>query len=459
MTDLKRAVAELKKGGSLTLSSVPEGFDAFCVADLARALARDAEKRSVVFVHVARDERRARAFGEALAFAAPDIELIDLPPWDCQPYDRVSPNASIAARRMTALARLARSRSSEERPRILSTTIAALLQRVPPLAKVAKDTFSAAPGNAIDMEALVQWLEINGYTRNSTVRDTGDYAVRGGIVDLFPPALPEPIRLDFFGDTLESIRTFDPETQRTVGQLRTLDLVPMSEVQLTTEAIKRFRQAYTGKFGGQTRGDILYEAISEGRRSPGLEHWLPFFYDHLDPLFAYTGDAPLVLDSQIREAATERLGQIEDYYEARKTAYDSAPQNSSYKPLEPNALYLDEKAWLRRLNESSIVQISAHAVPEGRGLVIDVEGHAGRSFAAERADDSANVFESAAAHVRALMDKGRHVILAAWSDGSRERMAGVLADHGLGATELVSTLSHALHFKRKKVALAVFGLE
>ena len=459
MTDLKRAVAELKKGGSLTLSSVPEGFDAFCVADLARALARDAEKRAVVFVHVARDDRRARAFAEALGFAAPDIELIDLPAWDCQPYDRVSPNASVAARRMTALARLARSRSSEERPRILSTTISALLQRVPPLAKVARDTFSVAPGNAIDMDELVQWLEINGFVRNATVHDTGDYAVRGGIVDLFPPALAEPIRLDFFGDTLESIRTFDPETQRTIGQLRALDLVPMSEVQLTTESIKHFRQAYTGKFGGQTRGDILYEAISEGRRSPGLEHWLPLFYDHLDSIFTYTGNAPLVLDAQSREAASERLGQIEDYYDARKSAYDSAPANSSYKPLEPSALYLGEKEWLKQLDGASTLQITPHAVPDGRGLVIDLDGHPGRSFAAERADESANVFEAAAAHVRALMDKGRHVILAAWSDGSRERMAGVLADHGLTATEAVANLSHALHFKRKKAALAVFGLE
>ena len=215
MTDLKRAVSELRKGGSLALASVPEGFDAFCVADLAHSLARDAEKRAVVFVHVARDETRARAFNEALGFAAPDIEVIDLPGWDCQPYDRVSPNASISARRMTALARLARSRSSEERPRILSTTISAVLQKVPPLAKVAQDTFSAAPGNAIDMDKLVEWLEINGFTRSATVRDTGEYAVRGGILDLFAPALAEPIRLDFFGDTLESIRTFDPETQRT----------------------------------------------------------------------------------------------------------------------------------------------------------------------------------------------------------------------------------------------------
>ena len=459
MIDLKRAVAELKKGGSLTLSSVPDGFDAFCVADLAHSLAREAENRAVVFVHVARDEGRARAFDEALGFASPQIEILDFPAWDCQPYDRVSPNASISARRMTALARLARSRTAEERPRILSTTIAAVLQKVPPLAKVARDTFSAAPGNAVDMDALVAWLEINGFIRNATVHDTGDYAVRGGIVDLFAPALPEPIRLDFFGDTLESIRTFDPETQRTIGQLKGLDLVPMSEVQLTTEAIKRFRQAYTAEFGGQTRGDVLYEAISEGRRSPGLEHWLPLFYESLDPIFAYTGDAPLILDDQIREAASERFVQIEDYYDARKTKHDASPANSNYKPLKPGALYLDEKSWTKRLAEKSTVQMTTHAVPEGRGLVVDAGGRPGRSFAPERADESANVFEATALHVRALQAASRHVILAGWSDGSRERLSGVLSDHGLTATEMVSNLSHALHFKNKKAALAVFGLE
>ena len=101
MTDLKIAKAELAKGGSLVLASVPDGFDAFCVADLTRALARDAEKRSVVLVHVARDGQRARAFSETLGFAAPDVEVLDFPSWDCQPYDRVSPNAAVTARRMT----------------------------------------------------------------------------------------------------------------------------------------------------------------------------------------------------------------------------------------------------------------------------------------------------------------------------------------------------------------------
>ncbi|HZY14923.1 MAG TPA: hypothetical protein VFE89_19620, partial [Beijerinckiaceae bacterium] len=107
MTDLKRAVAQLEKGGSLTFQRVPDGFDAFVAADLTRALARSGEGRGAVLVHVARDGQRSRAFQEAFVFAAPDIEVLDFPSWDCQPYDRVSPNAAVSARRMTVLARLA----------------------------------------------------------------------------------------------------------------------------------------------------------------------------------------------------------------------------------------------------------------------------------------------------------------------------------------------------------------
>jgi transcription-repair coupling factor (superfamily II helicase) len=460
VTDLKRAVAELKKGGSFTLSSVPEGYDAFCVADLTRQLAREAENRAVVFVYVSRDEQRARAFNEALAFADPRIEVLDFPAWDCQPYDRVSPNAAISARRMTALARLSATRTAEDRPRILSTTIAAILQRVPPLKRVAKDTFSAAPGNAVDMDALVQWLEINGFTRSSTVRDTGDYAVRGGIIDLFAPSQQQPVRLDFFGDTLESIRTFDPETQRTIGQLHGLDLVPMSEVQLTSDSMKRFRHAYLAEFGAQTRGDMLYENISEGRRHPGYEHWLPLFYDGLDTIFAYTGNAPLILDAQVKEAAIERFDQIADYFDARKTAHEAALNNSHYKPLKPDQLYLSNAEWAKLLAGRSHVQITPHALPDGtKGLVVDAGGKPGRSFAPERADESQNVFEAAANHVRALQAGGKHVILAGWSDGSRERLASVLADHGLKHTEPVSALVQALSLKGAKTAIAVFGLE
>ena len=202
------------------------------------------------------------------------------------------------------------------------------------------------------MDLLTQWLATNGFLRSSTVREPGEYAQRGGIVDLFAPSMPAPIRLDFFGNTLESIRAFDPETQRTTGQLRALDLVPMSELQLVSETMRRFRQAYTTRFGGETRGDALYETISEGRRHPGVEHWLPLFYDKLDTLFDYFGDAPLLLDPQVDDAAGERLAQIADYYEARKSAYDVDPARSNYKPLEPRELYLTAEEWRTRLERA-----------------------------------------------------------------------------------------------------------
>ncbi len=460
MIDLERVAARLVKGGSLTLSSVADGFDAFCIADLARALAKDAESQAVALVHVARDGQRARAFGETLGFAAPDIEVLDFPAWDCQPYDRLSPDTTISARRIVVLSRLARSRSALERPRILSTTVNGLVQRVAPLSTVAAGTFSAAPGNVVDRDALVNWLETNGFARASSVRDTGEYAVRGGILDLFPPGMPRPMRLDFFGDALESIRAFDPETQRTTGQLRALDLVPMSEVQLTSELMRRFRQAYVAHFGAQTRGDALYEAVSEGRRHQGLEHWLPLFYEKLDTLFDYCAGAPLIFDPLADAAASERFAQIEDYFSARKSAHDADPNQSTYKPLPPGALYLAEPEWRARIGAASAVTLSPFAQPDtGGGLAVDCGSKPGRNFGPERADPNANVFSAAIGHMRALQTGGKRVILAAWSDGSRERLAHVLADHGFASTAPVSSLAQALALSPTTVALAVIGVE
>jgi transcription-repair coupling factor (superfamily II helicase) len=457
---LKRALDALKEERSLTLSSVPDGFDAVVVGDLGRGLA-GAAKGAAVLVHVARDGQRQQLLHNALAFVAPEIEVLSFPAWDCQPYDRVSPNAAVSAQRMTALARLARSRSSEERPRILSTTVNALVQRVPPRSRIAAETFSAAPGNAVDTDVLVAWLETNGFLRTGTVRDTGEYAVRGGIIDLYPPGLPNPVRLDFFGDTLESIRAFDPETQRTVGTLRALDLVPMSEVQLTTETIKRFRQAYVAALGAPTRADRLYETISEGRRYPGMEHWLPLFYDHLDTLLDYVPGVPFVFDALADDATGERLAQVRDYFEARQgTLGQNQPDVAPYRPLPPEALYMGPDEWADRTAKLSLARLTPFAVPEHEGrIVVDCEARQGRNFIAERAEEGVNIFEAAVRHIRDLQASGRRVLLSAWSEGSRERLCHVLADHDLRQTTPVSRLSDALALPKADVPVAVWGLE
>ena len=456
LLDAARVLKAVERRASLTLSHVPDGFDAFVAADLVRALARGGRERAAVLVHVAREGQRAQAFRDALAFAAPEIEILDFSAWDCQPYDRVSPQAAIEARRMTVLSRLARSRSSAERPRVLSTTVSALTQRVPPRAAVARDSFSAAPGNAVATDDLVAWLESNGFLRSGTVHDTGEYAVRGGIVDLFAPGQPQPVRLDFFGHTLESIRTFDPETQRSTGQMRALDLVPMSEVQLTSDSMRRFRQAYVAAFGAQTRGDGLYEAVSEGRRFPSMEHWLPLFTGGMDTLFDYLEGCPVLLDALADEAAAERFKVIADHFEARDAAQHK-PMAAVYKPLPPDALYLTAPEWAERLGALPVLRVAPFDAAGGD--VVDCGGRPGRSFAPERADTSANVFDAAVAHVRDVQAAGRTVILAGWSDGSRERLRTVLAEHGLKKTEPVSSLGQATGLAPGTAALAVIGLE
>lgn len=454
---LESARARLAKGEKLLFANAPEGFDAFLCADLARALARQAEGRPAVFVHVARDAGRSAAFRDALRFANPDVEILDIPGWDCQPYDRVSPHANIVARRMTALSRLARASSSAERPRIVTTTADCLLQRVPPKKMIAAESFSAAPGNVVKLDELALWLEANGFLRASTVHETGEYAQRGGLIDLFPPGMPAPIRLDFFGDTLESIRSFDPETQRATGQLRALDLTPMSELRLTSDTMRRFRQNYAARFGGQTRGDALYEAVSEGRRHHGMEHWLPLFYERMDTLFDYLGEAPLMLDALVEEAAGERVKQVADYYDARKEAHDLDPANSNYKPLEPSALYLKLDEWRDALAERANAQFSPFA--SERADAIDCGAQVGRDFAPERNEPEVNVFQAAADHVQALRGAGKTVVVAGWSDGSCERLGHVLQEHGLKELALVGSLPAALAKGQGSVSLAVLGVE
>ncbi|WP_046865221.1 transcription-repair coupling factor [Microvirga massiliensis] len=456
---LTRAVQTLRQGRHVTLASVPDGFDAMVVADLARSLSKGADGPAVL-LHVARDGQRQQLLQNALQFIAPEIEVLAFPAWDTQPYDRISPNAGIMAQRMTTLSRLTRSKTSEERPRLVSTTVNALIQRVPPRSRLETETFSAAPGNMVDTEQLVAWLEINGFLRTGTVRDTGEYAVRGGIIDLYPAGLPNPVRLDFFGDTLESIRAFDSETQRTVGTLRSLDLVPMSEVQLTTESIRRFRQSYVATLGAPMKDDRLYEAVSEGRRTAGVEHFLPLFNEHLDTLLEYLPGVPVVLDALAEDAAGERLSQVKDYYDARQVALaHPQPGVAPYRPLLPDALYLGAEEFAERLRDATVARVTPFAMPEsGQQAVVDCGARQGRSFAAERAAD-ANVFEAAIGHVRDLQAAGRRVILTAWSEGSRERLCHVLNDYDLRQTKPVARLSDAMALPRQEVPVAVWALE
>ncbi len=405
----------------------PEGFDALL-------LARELEKGAPV-VHVALDDKRLAAMRAALAFFAPGAVVLDFPGWDCLPYDRVSPNPDVSAMRMATLAALV---AGIPGPFVLLTTLNAATQRLPARAVLREAAFVARVGERINEAALKSFLVRMGFSQAPTVMEPGDYAVRGGIIDIFPPGQSGPVRLDLFGDVLDGARRFDPINQRTVEKLQAVELAPVSEVILDEAAITRFRQNYRIEFGAAGTDDPLYEAVSAGRKHAGMEHWLPFFHESLETLFDYLPEATVLLDDQFDPARLARWEGIDDGYDNRREAMTSkARLDSVYKPASPGSLYLDDTAWEAVVAGRRVLQMQA--LPRGSGPgVIDAGGRIGRNFSPERQLENVSLFAALADHVKVKRQAGQ-VIVASYSEGARERLKGLMEDEGVvGVTEIDS---------------------
>ncbi|MDQ3124111.1 MAG: transcription-repair coupling factor, partial [Pseudomonadota bacterium] len=371
----------IPKRSDQDLGGAPEGLDALVVAERLKA-------EGGVGVFVARDYARMGEFVQAFGFFADGIEIVEFPAWDCLPYDRLSPTSSVSAERMAALTRLAQRAPGDRKPTLVVTTVGGAMQRTPPREVTNGAGFQTTVGLDLETAALERYFAANGYMRASTVSEKGEFAVRGGVIDVFPPGFEEPVRLDMFGSELESIRTFDPATQRSTGQLREVHLAPVSEALLDPDSISRFRTGYLGLFGA-AGDDPLYTAISEGARRQGMEHWLPLLYDRLETLFDYLpDDARLFLDNQVEAARSERWNLTRDAYEARRDA-SMGKGGAAYRALPPERLYLPESDWNSALAGRWVRRLSPFHGPGE-----DAGGRLGRSFAAERAQDSVNLFEA-----------------------------------------------------------------
>ena len=318
-------------GQRVTVGSAPEGYQSYLLAGLV-------QRHDCAVLHVARDDRQMDTIAQAVRFFAPEIEILTFPAWDCLPYDRVSPNPLVASERMDTLGRLVRANASERR--LVVTTVNAMLQRVVPRDFIARSVWHLAVGDSINIEAFGRGLSDSGYVRTGTVIEPGEYSVRGGLIDIFPPGGAEPARLDLFGDVIESIRTFDPTSQRTTGKIDKLTLRPVGEVPLDTVSVERFRAGYTALFGVPSKNDVLYAAASEGRRHNGIEHWLPLFHESLETLLDYLPDAIVTLDHMVEEARDARLEMIAEYHAARRDREHASSDDAIvYRPLEPERLY------------------------------------------------------------------------------------------------------------------------
>ncbi|MCW8835830.1 MAG: transcription-repair coupling factor [Rhodospirillales bacterium] len=401
----------------------------------------------------------ARA-AEAIGFFAPDCDVLQFPAWDCLPYDRVSPNVGVVGQRIETLTRLLDGKNANGPGRIVLTTVSAFMQRIPARETLSGMAVMVRQGDTMPMKTLIGVLERNGYQRIDTVMEPGEYAVRGGLLDVFPTGSAEPLRLDFFGDELETLRLFDPMTQRTSGEVKDFTIKPVSEVFLNDDAVALFRSGYRSLFGAVGGDDPLYLSVSEGRRHIGMEHWLPLFQENLETLLDYLPDAPVTLDHQAEEVRDGRLEQIEDHYRARKDNIGAGlAMSSPYHPIEPQALFMDMAEWDERLKPRTVAGFSPFSAPEKDGSIVSAGGRAGRDFADIRANPDANVFDALASYVRDLAGDGRRAVLAAWSEGARDRLEVVLREHGIGPLQRVDAWREAVTLPLGGLGLCILGLE
>lgn len=443
-----------------TIYSAPAGHDARILIEQARMLM----SQDKVLVFVALDDTRLNAVRELIGFFDPNVEMVDYPAWDCLPYDRVSPNSEIVARRVHALSQLIIwEKQSKRAPRILLTTINAISQRVMPKSALENASFIAQKGSRVDVDAMQVFLAENGYSRTDTVREAGEYSIRGGIIDLFPAGYEEPIRLDLFGDEIETIKSFDPMSQRTHANIDDFALQPVTEFFLNEQSIDRFRSSYRAAFGVVMGVDPLYEAVSEGCRYNGMEHWLPLFYEHMDTLFDYAPHCGVVFDHHAQQSYDEHLAQVQDFYAARKTleasnkkakSKDVSLSGATYHPLEPSKLYIEQGEWKSLTQDAKI--LSPFAAPGEDEPSVKKE----RDFADIRSLPDGDLMGELRKHIIELQKQSqRKILISCYSEGSKQRIEAMMKAAGMNALREIEGAKELKKLSTTEIGLSILSLE
>ncbi|MBN41936.1 MAG: transcription-repair coupling factor [Alphaproteobacteria bacterium] len=439
-------------GTSTHFTGVPDGFDAYLLAELLNHATRPV-------LHVSSDDLRMNRLAETIAIYAPNANILKFPAWDCLPYDRVPPRAEIVSERMASLGALTTdSASKEDSPTLVLTTASAILQRIPPRARIIEARIEIIKGRSVDLKDVMAFLVANGFHRTETVREPGEFASRGDIIDLFPPGNPEPARIDLFGDDIEGLRHFDPLSQLTTENIESLTLLPASEILLDQTAIANFRSSYRAHFGAVRGDDPLYEAVSQGLRHPGMEHWLPLFYTAPETLFDYI-DGPMIVGGQADDAMRERFDQIADYFTARANVLSSDQDETPYNPLPPDALYIGPDEWADLCETRTVIRLDGFEAPKNSKWDHSFSGRRTIDFSEARNRADTNLFDAVRTRIRNEQSQGQSVVIACHTNGSRDRMVQLLVEHGMDGVHPVGSWEQTTVANPDRVPVCVLPLE
>ena len=410
-------------GHSEVVSGVPASIEPFILTTIL--------SEHYSHIHIVNDDQRLRRLHRQLQNIAPHIKIIIFPEWDCLPYDRVSPSQTIMGERLAALTALMDIKNAKVSTLIL-TTVAAFSQRVIAPCHL-PSSFTFTQGQTLDITALTQSMTQRGYHRVDTVREPAEYAIRGGIIDVFPAGEVNPYRFDLFGDHIESIRFFDPLSQRSLEPIAKIEMTSASEVLLTNDTIKQFRESFRQSFS-QAQTTTMYQSVSESRIHNGMEHWLPLFYTDTAHILDYLSDhVTLSFADNSHHAMESRWQQIQEYYDARLhfISHNTKLDDNAYLPLPPQALYLDPHQCFERCRHYSIIYFTSFSNPSAiydyHAKTIPNFNDLYKQHASKNQD--VNVIKALIDYLRQQLLNQRPTIITCHTSGSMERLQGWLHEH------------------------------
>ncbi|MDA8383414.1 MAG: transcription-repair coupling factor [Betaproteobacteria bacterium] len=389
-------------------SGLQGSSDALALAQLSQA-----RKPLVLLTASASQAQRLR---EEIPYFSPQASIHLLPDWETLPYDNFSPHQDLVSERLATLYQM-QNRAAD----ITIVPAQTALYRLPPPEFLAAHTFFIAQGDRIDVEGLRAQLSLAGYTHVTQVLSPGEYSVRGGIIDLFPMGSAVPYRLDLFDNEVETLRTFDVDTQRSIYPIQAIRLLPAREFPLDEAGIARFRQSFRETFEGDPSKSPLYRDVSQGLAPAGIEYYLPLFFEKTATLFDYLPPASLLcLHGDLRSA-------IEDFERDTRSRHDLLRGDRGRPILPPQALFLGVDAFLGALKAYPRIEI----LPDGEraALPADASHCATGGLPGLQIDRRAeNPVHLLAAYVQSF--DGR-ILVAAESPGRRETMLGYFREYGL----------------------------
>ncbi|TLY48197.1 MAG: transcription-repair coupling factor [Gammaproteobacteria bacterium] len=297
---------------------------------LSLALNQLADKYEGTILVVTPDNLMANRLEAALKFFSPHLTILNFPDWETLPYDHFSPHQDIISQRLATLARL-----HDAKRTLLLVPIATLMQRIVPNNYIQATSLCLTCGEKKSIEDIQKNLQLGGYHCVSQVLTRGEFAVRGSILDIFPMGSDSPFRIDFSDDEIDSIRYFDPDTQRSIEKIEKINLLPAREFPLSESAINFFRQQWRENFIGNPLNCPLYEAVSEGRTPPGIEYYLPLFFSQTQLLIDYLPKKTLIL--QINDVQSP----AENFWREINERYEQLRYDIERPILAPKQLYVD----------------------------------------------------------------------------------------------------------------------